>query len=152
MKIARSILVNATLDSYFRQYIKARHGSLWGKYSLEIEHAMLVEMAWWRYTPFDEIGFLRRTEQRARPPFSQAFRGRQVMRVVKIDSALDTTFKSFVLLATGRIWGSYSHSIESGIALLMLLSRFKPFEELIKKSSPNSLQTFGLRRGQDMST
>jgi len=136
MRISRSILVNKELDGYFRRFIEQKYGSLWGKYSLEVEHAMLVEMAWWRYTPLDEIGFLRRTEQKARSAFAKAFRGKQVLRVVKIDSTLDATFKSFVLLSTGRVWGSYSTSIESGMALLMLLSRFTPFEEAIKNTYP----------------
>ena len=105
MRISRSILVNKELDGYFRRFIEQKYGSLWGKYSLEVEHAMLVEMAWWRYTPLDELGFLRRTGQKSRSAFARAFRGKQVLRVVKIDSTLDATFKLFVLLSTGRVWG-----------------------------------------------
>lgn len=136
MRVSRSILVNKELDGYFRKFIEQKYGSLWGKYSLEVEHAMLVEMAWWRYTPLDELGFLRRTGQRVGSAYTRKFRGKQVLRVVKIDSTLDATFKSFVLLSTGRVWGSYSTSIESGMALHMLLSRFKPFEEVIKNTDP----------------
>jgi len=133
-------LVNKELDGYFRRFIEQKYGSLWGKYSLEVEHAMLVEMAWWRYTPLDELGFLRRTEQKARSAFARALRGKQVLRVVKIDATLDSTFKSFVLLSTGRVWGSYSTSVESGMALLMLLSRFRPFEEAIKNADSGILR------------
>ncbi|MEM3798919.1 MAG: hypothetical protein QXH56_02375 [Thermoprotei archaeon] len=140
MRILRSISVNKNLDNYFRVFIEQKYGSLWGNYSREVENAMLVEMAWWRYTPFDEIGFLRRTEQRSRSAFSRVFRGKQVLRVIKIDPVLDATFKSFVLLSSGRVWGSYSSSIESGMALLMLLSRFKPFEEVVKSAGSTSLR------------
>lgn len=134
MRVTRSILVNAKLDNYFRRFIVHRYGSLWGNYSLEVEHAMLVEMAWWRYTPFDEIGFLRRTEQRARQPLPRGLGSKRVNRIVKIDSVVDQTFRSFVLLATGRLWGSYSRCVESGMVLLMLLCRFRPFEEAVMGS------------------
>jgi hypothetical protein len=134
MRVTRSILLDRDLDALFRKYVEWVHGSLWGYYSREVENAMIVEMAWWRYNPLDELGYLKRIRPKSGGLFARPLGAKRILRVVKVDSTVDHTFKSFVLLTAGKLWGAYSSAVENGMAILMLLNRFKEFEEALTRS------------------
>jgi hypothetical protein len=137
MDVARSVRIDTEVDRYFREYTNWRHGSVWGHYSKEVENAMVVEMAWWGYTPSDEAGFLKRVKGRLQAQRRQTTS--RVLRVVRLNPGIDEVFKSFTLLAFGRLWGCYSQAVESGMVLLMLLSRFRPLEEKLTARGLNTV-------------
>jgi hypothetical protein len=120
-KVKRGILVNQKIDSLFSQFVTKRHGSLRG-YSQEVENAMMLEMARWNYNPLNELEMLKRNGVSF--PVLQSLR-QSVTRTVRIDKRLDLAFKSFVMLAYGRVWRAYSSAVQNGMVLLMLLYRFE---------------------------
>jgi hypothetical protein len=128
-RVTRKICLSKKLDEIFARFVDSRHGRVSGGYSTEVENAMMLEMTRWNYTPYDERAFLRVATKVFGPSDGQL--EEVVFRVVRVNSALDAAFKSFVLLAYGGIAKNYSLAVQNGMFLLVVLSRFASIGEFV---------------------
>jgi hypothetical protein len=128
-KVARRIRVSKKLDEVFMEFVESRHSGALDGYSTEVENAMMLEMTRWNYIPCDERVLLKIVAEDFKP--SKGSLEEAVSRVVRVNSALDAAFKSFVSLTYSGMTKYYSLAVQNGMFLLIILSNFASVGEFV---------------------